>query len=181
MFFDGLGPPWPIHDCNTSWTRGLKRIENANGGTTVEVSPEITAHRPPDRPIDHQVEAVARRRIQKPDSIMAIPPGNTYIETITGILRECRVQVDVYETLKMPPSSMAEGFLAELGKGRWGKITIHVPLPLDDLLHSYAAWIQSEHLEGPRSRNGVTVEATVVRRDIPRKARERVCTAFKIL
>ena len=45
VFFDSLGAPWPIHDCDLSWGQGLDRQRNESGGATVQIAPGVTAYR----------------------------------------------------------------------------------------------------------------------------------------
>src|SRR5690606_17686842 len=46
VFFDDLGDPWPIHDCDTSWTRSLNRMRGGDGTITVQLADGVTIRRP---------------------------------------------------------------------------------------------------------------------------------------
>ena len=91
VFFDKLGPPWPIHNCD------LKRWKDDAGGLNVEINRESRSggHRK-DRQssIDLNVVSRAKRRERRPDPIKAIQPGGSEGVTVVGILRELQVEVD---------------------------------------------------------------------------------------
>ena len=55
VFFDRLGHPWLIHDCDTSWTRNLSRHRDSAGGVTVEIAPGIMVQRAPEGSIHPDV------------------------------------------------------------------------------------------------------------------------------
>ena len=55
VFFDELGGSWPLHDCDTSWTRNLKRWKDDSGGINVEIAPGITVRREPEGSIEKGV------------------------------------------------------------------------------------------------------------------------------
>ena len=145
VFFDALGEPWPEHDCETSWTRNLTRWKDSSGAINVELTPGVTVRRPPKGRIDASVASKGERRSRQPDPIKAIEPDGEAECTIFGVLREKRVEVDVAAALKLPgASAIAAAFLGTLGKGRWGKVTVHVSSPHHDVLHSYTAWVPGE-------------------------------------
>ena len=183
VFFDSLGHPWPIHDCEISWTRNLSRIRNGAGGVTVEIAPGITAQRAPEGSIHPDVATRARQRARQPDPIVAVLPVHHLDEVnVMGVLRERRVQVDVAQTLKLDgTSAMISGFLGPLGKGRWGKVTIHQPSPTEDTLHSYTAWVPSKTLSGVRGSTGVTVAATMFAHSMPGVETFWVCRHYEVL
>ena len=138
VFFDALGHPWPIHDCETSWARNLIRTRGRAGAITVEITPGITVHRPPEGSIDASVVTRASRREQQSNAIVAIDPTGAGQVIVIGTLRERRAKVDVAKALNLDGmSAMASGFLGPLSKGQWGKVTIHQQSPSKDELHSY--------------------------------------------
>ena len=99
-----------------------------------------------------------------------------------GVLRERRVQVDVAQALKFDGTSvMLSGFLGPLGKGRWGKVTIHQPSTPEDTLHSYTAWVPSKTLSDARCSTGVTVAATMVAHSVPGVETFWVCRHCEVL
>ena len=132
VFFDELGIPWPIHDCDTFWAKNLIRTRDSSGGITVEIAKGITVRRPPDPEkfsVDSSIVSKARQRKKQPnqDPITAVKPeGSSGKITVVGILRERQVEVDVVKSLKLPVASpMVSAFLGPLAKGNWGKVTLH--------------------------------------------------------
>ena len=182
VFFDKLGEPWPVHDCDTAWARSLKRKRGPSGSVTVEIAEGITAYRPPEGPISVEVVSQAKRRQIQRDPIVAVPPstGRERVH-VTGVVRELRKDVDVIESLKLPDSPMTTALLGPLGKGRWGRVTIHAPSSKGDVLHSYTAWIMHEELSNPKHSKGITVEADLHGYSVPGKdAVMWVCDEYRI-
>ena len=189
VFFDKLGWPWPEHDCAFSrsdlqWAKGRSREKLADGGVRVKISEGVTATRrgvQQRRPwnIDSEVEVTAKREIQmrQRNPIEYVPPGADWAVEITGVLRELKSRVDVYQRLGLPRNAMTKGFLGELGNGEWGRVTIH---ELKSTIYSYTAWIPASLLPSGRLRTGATVSVTLQRFDIADKAREWVCSCFYV-
>ncbi len=181
VFFDKLGAPWPIHDCETSWARDLRRWQDDFGWINVEISSGITVRRAPEGSIDHTIVPRAKRRESRPDPIVAIKPEGSEKITIVGILREKRMEVDVTFTLKLPETSIVAGFLGELAEGKWGKFTIHTQPPNEDVLHSYTAWAPSAALSHANNSQGVTVEVQISSKSIPGVDNFWVCSHYNVL
>lgn len=176
-----MGPPWPIHDCETSWVRDLRRWQDDFGWINVEIAPGITVRRAPEGAIDEAIVSRAKRRGSRPDPIVAIKPEGSEKITIVGILREKRMEVDVTSTLKLPETSMVAGFLGELAEGKWGKVTIHTQPPDEDVLHSYTVWAPSAALSHANNSKGVTVEVQISSKSIPGVDNFWVCSHYNVL
>lgn len=182
VFFDALGEPWPIHDCETPWTRKLTRWTDESGAINVELAPGITARRPPQGTIDAAVATDAQSRKQRSDPIKAIMPDANASATITGVLREKAVQVDVAATLRLPgATAMTAAFLGPLGKGRWGKITVHAPSPKEEVLHSYTAWVPTDALLRVGGTIGAAVTLGLYSLAVSGTGRFWVCSAFEVI
>ena len=105
--------------------------------------------RPPEGGIGAAVVTKAKRRKQQPDPIKAIEPDGEANTTVVGVLREKRTEVNVATSLKLPGASeMVAAFLGPLGKGRWGKVTVHALSAREDVLHSYTARVPADVLLG---------------------------------
>ena len=180
VFFDELGPAWPIHDCDRFWGDKLRRWKDDSGGLNVEIAPGITVRRAPEGSIDQSVVSRAIRRERRPDPIEAIQPEGSEEVTVVGILRQLQVEVDVGAFLKLPKTSMASGFLGKLAQGRWGKVTIHSQSPREDVLNSYTAWVRSEALSEAGNPRGVTVEARISSQSIPGLGNFWVCSFYEV-
>lgn len=101
VFFDELGPPWPIHNCDTSWTRDLNRTTTADGEMIVELRSGIRVIRSSEDPDSFAIEqntfsrarTIKRKRTQ--NRIEAVdPPRREWRESQIGTLREMRRSVD---------------------------------------------------------------------------------------
>ena len=188
VFFDELGPPWPVHDCKFSrsdqrWALGRTRTKRGDGSVRVEISDGVTATRPAERPRQiwniHSsvVEAEERNaRSREDDPIEMVPPGAERTTDVIGVIREIDHHVDAYQRLDVPPTPIGKALLNVLGSGRWGRMTIHV---LDAKIYSYTVWVPASALAQGMTR-GVTVSAQLERLDIARIAREWVCTELRL-
>ena len=178
VFFDSLGAPWPIHDCDLSWGQGLDRQRNESGGATVQIAPGVTAYR--SGSISPDVVTRTKRRDSTPDPIVSVRPDCAGSTKIMGIVRELRTTVDVMQSLKLPPSSFTAALLGPLGKGQWGKVTIHVP-GHDDVLRSYTAWARRAALTLVKHSAGITVAATLQIQSVPGNGAVWVCKHYEVL
>ena len=181
VFFDRLGHPWPIHDCDASWAGKLPRWVDDSGGLNVEISPGITVRRAPEGSINQGVVTRAIRRDQRPDPIKAIQPKGSEEITVVGILRELQVEVDAATFLRLPKTSMTSGVLGKLSEGQWGKVTIHSQSPRDDVLTSYTAWVPSKALSETENLKGVTVNARISSQFILGVGNVWVCNLYEVL
>ena len=184
VFFDALGPPWPIHDCETSWTRDLVRNRDRLGAITVEITPGVTVRRAPEGSIHESVVSAAKRRQRQSDPIVAIDPAGAGEVRVIGVLRECRVVVDVARALKLScPTAMMSGFLGRLGRGQWGKVTIHQQSPIEGVLHSYTAWVPNEILSAAKGTKdvGVTVRAGITSYSVRGVGSYWICDSYELV
>ena len=183
VFFDALGEPWPEHDCETSWARNLTRSTDDSGAINVQLSPGVTVRRPPSGTIDPDVAKRGVRRHARQDPIKRIDPDRTSVEaTAVGVLREKHPVVDVADALKLPAATaMASAFLGPLGKGRWGKVTVHAPSPQDEVLHSYTAWVPTDVLGQLGAGIGTTVSVRLYSVSVPRTGALWVCREFEAI
>lgn len=184
VFFDELGPPWPIHDCDTSWARNRPRTRDSSGAIIVEISPGITVRRAPDNfSIASDTLSRARRYTQQRDPIVAINPNpDSGPVIVVGLLREEKIEVDIVTSLRLPSnSSMVSAFLGPLAKGRWGKVTIHRQSSNEDVIQSYTAWVASEMLANSRHLKGVTVMATLSAFSVPQVGIFWICEDYEVL
>ena len=180
VFFDDLGRPWPIHDCDTSWTRNLIRQRGDDGSTVVILSEGVTVRRAPE---SFRVSEAVTSGTSKPrwqDSpIEAIDPQKAGdARTVIGFVREKRPVRDVHKTYGMEPGTMGGAMLSPLSDGKWGKITIHEPN--DGKLHSYTFWVRTEDIDQAGNDKGVTARASLEALNIPRGEPVWVCTEYEV-
>jgi hypothetical protein len=182
-----LGPPWPIHDCDESWARGLRRFTDDNGDTVVELKPGITVTRSFANPASFEVEqsviskAQPAKRMKAPDPIVAIEPERELSESHIGILREIRACVDPVKDFRVPDTTIGRASLRSLGKQEMGKITVHVPYPTEDYTESFTAWIPAKLLRDRRIRRGVTVALELERIQIVGRGYAWFCDSLKVV
>ena len=130
VFFDELGPPWPMHDCDTSWTRKLRRTTDKSGKITVHFGPGITVSRPPmifavDEGI---ISGLARRKRKRtPDPIIAIEPKRQESRAIVGVLREIARSASPIKAFRFDHNIMGHALLGPIGAQPVGKIAVHAP------------------------------------------------------
>ena len=186
VFFDELGHPWPIHDCDTSWANNLIRTRDSSGGIIVEIAEGITVHRLPENfSVDPSIVSKARQHKKHPNQhpIIAIKPeDNSGKVTTIGILRDWQVEVNVLKSLRLPvASSIVTAFLGPLAKDTWGKATLHEPLPLQNIYHSYTFWVASKHIAETKNSIGITVKAKISPLVIPQIGAVWYCERYEVL
>lgn len=164
VFFDELGPPWPLHDCDTSWTRKLRCTTDKTGRITVELGPGITISRPlRSFGIDQNIiaKAHAAKAKKSPDPVVVVKPNGQTPKEIVGILREVSRNSNPIKAYRLNDTSMARAMLGRIGAQRVGKITVHVPSTSEEQRQSFSAWIPSELLKEPRIVHGITVSLSL--------------------
>lgn len=161
VFFDELGPPWPTHDCDTSWTRSLKRTTDKSGKVTVHLGQGVTVSRPAEHSfgIDDLLIARARASIKKqaPDPIVAVEPKNTQSRFIVGVLREISRSGNPVKVFELPDTVVSNAMLGPIGAQAVGRITVHAPSPAGGPLESITTWIPLDLLSDSRIVKGITV------------------------
>jgi hypothetical protein len=162
VFFDELGEPWPIHDCDTSWARGLQRIRDPDGRITVRLSQYVTVTRRPQfTGIDPDLVARARRLDSTPPPIVAISATAGIRRDVLGILREIYRGRDPLKSFGLNDTAMSRAMLGRLGKQPVGQITVHAPSPETLQQESFTAFVPSAVIADPRIDRGIAVLAQV--------------------
>jgi len=180
VFFDDLGTPWPIHLCDTSWTRSLKRTTSPDGKTVVELFPGTTVTRlPEDFAVDESVIAFAVSLKEWSAPIVAIQPSGE-VEPVFGVLRELIPRRDAMKVYRLPDTAVSRAILGPLASGEWGQITIHSPQSDGVVLASYTAWIPSAWLADSRVIKGLTIGALLQPLAILGRDSVWVCLEFEI-
>ena len=183
VFFDDLGPPWPDHDCDTSWTRRLKRTTDETGRITVELSEGITVIRTPESfGIEEGVISGARisHKNQAPEPIVKIEPKKGTRKSYVGILREISRQVRPLEFYELDDTTMAIAMLGPIGAQDMGRITVHVPAPTGEF-ESFTLWIPSDLLRDPRIVRGITVSLALESVEIPGEGLAWFSNEFEVM
>jgi hypothetical protein len=180
VFFDELGAPWPIHDCDTSWARGLRRTSDESGRLTVELRPGITVTRLPDSfEVDDPVILRANPTGPRREPIVAIRPHAGFVQ-VTGVLRELDRAGNPLRSYRLDDASVGRALLGPLGKGRYGRVTIHSP-GIDDQLESFTTWVPHDWLADSRIRRGLTVAVVLEGIEIPAREGAWICADFDVL
>lgn len=186
VFFDELGDPWPIHDCDTSWTRSFVRFRDDRGAITVEIGEGLTISRPPDGfSVDDSLIQRARRSRQQPqrDPIEAVlPQRHGEVRSIVGILRELDKRANLRSSLDLPDTGITGAFLGPISGQRAGRVTIHTPPQQEGApIGSYTAWVPSDLLNVPHNTRGVMVSAELSALIIPGRHAIWFCAHYDVL
>ncbi len=184
VLFDDLGPPWPVHDCHTSWARGLQRTTNSSGGVTVQLSPGVTLTRPAMDSFSIDDETVRKAYAVKTEGwkspIVAVGPKEYESCEVSGILRELNRSADPFKTFNFPDTDMARAMLGEEWNSGVGKVTVHAPHESEDHQESYTTWIPAELINDVRIVRGVTVIMSLKRVEIPNWGYVWFCDGFQV-
>lgn len=184
VFFDQLGPPWPTHDCDTSWTRGLKRSVGPSGALTVQISDGVAVTRLPDsfRVEDSIVSRAKRRRGDNwGDPIRSVDAARGAKRWAVGLLRELARTAKPIKALGFPDTAMGRAMLGPIGKQPVGRITVHIP-PVDDgPIESITAWIPAELVRAPRIERHVSVSVRAESVSVGPQRHAWFCNYFEVL
>ena len=158
VLFDKLGPPWPIHDCDASWARGLRRRTDPDGRITVRLSKYVTATRRSEfTGIESGIVTRARRMRNEAPPIVRTEPAAGLRRDVLGTLREIYRQRDPLKVLRLPDTDMARGILGPVGRQPVGQITVHAPGEETTQQESYTAFIPTEQIVDRRIGRGLGV------------------------
>ncbi len=184
MFFDELGPPWPLHDCDTSWTRKLKRTTDKTGRIRVELSPGVTISRPAASfGIDPSIVARVRtaKIKQSPDPIVAVEPRRSASKEIVGVLREISRSSNPITAYRFDDTDMAYAMLGPIGAQAVGKITVYSPSNSGEQLQSFTAWIPTELIKESWIARGITVSVSLEGVQVLGRGYAWFCDCFEVL
>lgn len=186
VFFDDLRDPWPIHDCDTSWTRSLNRMRGADGTITVQLTDGVTIRRPAETfAVEPSIldRARKKRKSSAPDPIVSVHPDVDSIErTVIGILREIQRDADPTKVLRIDRlSTLGAAFLGPLGSGSWSRITVHEPTTAGTSLNSFTVWLTQAELQRADSSKGVTVAIDIAPLQIHGIGSVWLGTAYEVL
>ena len=195
VFFDHLGPPWPIHHHGDStdsdlppWLDDIRRIA-AGGNIIVELrklgisviktAPSADSAVPPSnppRPHSHP----------KPAPIVAVPPGESEMREFTGTLREIARSVNPMKPFGYNDDgpiavAMAKALLGRRWVKEFGKITVHTPRPNSAQQESYTAWIPASLIKSPRIKPGIAVSVTLTAVAVSDRYRDWYCDRFRVV
>lgn len=163
VFFDELGPPWPLHDCDTSWVRGLKRTVSASGAITVQLSHGVSITRPAASfAVDAGLLSNAKRHAtgrSAPDPITAVKPSSEEPIHIVGVVREIIKSKSPYKHYGVAEGTIGAVFLGPLAAMAVARITIHTPTWPGGPLSSYTMWVPQELVSDARVVLGITISA----------------------
>ena len=171
VFFDALGSPWPVHDCDTSWTRKLKRTTDKTGKISVQIAEGITVTRVPDTfRVDKTIldRLHLAKKSTKPEPFVAVEPEDNSSRCIVGILRELTCNVDPIKKFGIGDTAMGLAMLGPLGEQEMGRVTVHVPLPTEQQAESFTLWIPSALIADPVIITGLTVSLGLESINTPR-------------
>lgn len=161
VFFDELGPPWPVHDCQLSWAQRRERRRDDDGTITAMISDHVTVSRPPgDFSVEPSVVERSKTKVQgaKPDPIVSIRATRGASLTVIGELRELARRVDAYRATRVPNTLMGRAFLGPIGSQPVGRITVHADGLIAEELRSFTAWVPAEFLSDTNLTRGILVE-----------------------
>ena len=187
VFFDQLGPPWPIHDCDTSWTRNLKRTFGPNGQISVELVDGVSVIRSfQGFDVDAAFLVKAKKadeELQRPANhhIRRVDPPKTGVKQLIGVLRELHAKVDAKKALDLPDTDIALAFLGQRWAKPVGRITVHGDAPNNDGLESYTTWIPSSYIVARGIERGIAVQLTLASVPIPNSKYVWFCEEFEPL
>ena len=205
VFFDALGPPWPIHrddgddsgDADT-WPDWLLSVQLtvADDGSITAALPDLgvsivrPGNAPPDTdtpPSNHRRRSKRprRNRQRRPDPIVAVPPDRSATRTFTGTLNEIipviRLTALGYADDGPMAAAMARAILEHRWADRFGRITVYTPRQGTNQLESYTALIPANLISNPRISRGTRVAVKLTGLDVSDRRRDWYCDDFRVV
>lgn len=121
VFFDSLGPPWPLHDC-------LERKRAEFGTENVERAMAIGMMLPgikrTVRIEKTYSDKVTQSRPRQPQIMRMDAYANAGTQE-QGVVREYKPEVDLFKKFSIEIGTIGAASLRSLGTGKFAQITIH--------------------------------------------------------
>ena len=159
VFFDHRGPPWPLHDCNTSWLRDIVRIIEPDGSIRVDLSENVSAVRPGTFETQAEITKPSRTRVR----FVRMEPVEPFeVMEVSGILHEITQGSSLRKQFRLSDTAMAGAFLRSLGPnwdGPLGRINIHAPTSSVRRWEKYIAMIPASSVSDYRPLRGSQIFA----------------------
>ena len=162
VFFDHLGPPWPVHPCgeeeddpyapskpNTSFVPLKDRlvpVQNRLKGPFTGIEEDLV-QRATAKAEDHPILAINAEGKSK--------------RTIVGEVRELRLDVNPFNALGIPDTDVGHKMLNVLATEPMGRITVHAPASTrgEHRRESFTAWAATALIRASGAVRGVLVAA----------------------
>ena len=184
VLFDQLGPPWPVHDCGTSWTRNLVRTPHSDGSISVQLKDGITVIRPAEGfAVEPSFLATVKKKASKDYNppIKRVDPPPSGDKDIIGVLREIDRNVDPLTAFSLPDTLMTRAFLGERWKQAIGRMTVHSDDGPGDQRESYTTWIPARLIRDSRIERGISAILSLVSVQLPNGNFTWFCDDFEPL
>ena len=205
VFFDALGPPWPIHrdagDADTggdAWPDWLNNVQLsvADDGSVVAQLPDlgVSIVRPGDAAAAGAAAPAARsrrrrnRRPRRPrtDPIVAVPPDLSATREFTGTLNEIIPIINLtalgYADDGPMAAALAKAMLGRRWADRFGRITVYTRQPGAEQQESYTALIPAGLISDRRSvKRGIAVAVKLTGIDVSDRRRDWYCDDFRVV
>ena len=174
VLFGRLEPPWPIHHHDSlPYQRRMAIVEEKTG------SRDSAARYLEKQMMTGTVDAASGRRVEPtwwrtvkpppypspPDEpareIVRMDPYSEAAEDVMGVVRDFFRDVDVYNRLGLPETSVSAAALGELGEGRFAQVTVHNTAIGEPDIESYTFFIRARQIARLDIRHGHLVRCSL--------------------
>jgi len=165
VFFDELGPPWPVHSC-PEYEAHVASAQTVTGpvGRFVPVGDELL----------HESEYTARmlagaskRQHWKPP-IVAVQPKEGLAVSDFGVLREIIPEVNMFKRLGLRKETVASHkIFGPLLEADWAQVSIHVDDLAEDEIESYTMLVERAKLTPVDPKRGCILAFTAEAINVP--------------
>ena len=179
VFFDELGVPWPIHDCETSWLRDIARVIESDGSIRIDLTENISAIRPARYRSQPTLSELSSSRVRL---ISMDPVEPLEVQELYATLGDVTQGYTIQRELGLPDTAIVSAFLRNLGSS-WqrtlGRITLLKTTSSIRHIERYIAMIPASLINDHRSKVGSQVH--VILSSIGLSSRQVwVCTHLSI-
>lgn len=186
VFFDQLGPPWPIHGCRLYHSEDDPYAPEKPNTSFLPLRERLVPVTNPFKGPFPGIEAdVVRRATAKVDDhpILRIDPEPKSRRMIVGEVRELTPAANVFKAYRYNNAPMGRAMLGKLGAQRVGKITVHAPPEKrgNHVRESYSAWVPSSRIQDSRVARGAAVVAEVEGVSVPDRSSAWFCERIELL
>ncbi|MCG3167182.1 MAG: hypothetical protein POELPBGB_02966 [Bacteroidia bacterium] len=149
LFFDHLGPPWPIHYCEArKVTDTLKMMQGIERMSDDEIYYLITKYEKQHKVhISEEmleiVENVLGKRKYKFQTVAVEP--NEDIRDISGMIMSFDREINLFKKYDYVPGIFGDAFLGELAKEKFGQIVVREKEDKNNVSKEYRVLIQQSY------------------------------------
>ncbi|MCF8260339.1 MAG: hypothetical protein K9J12_06165 [Melioribacteraceae bacterium] len=185
MFFDDLGPPWPLHSCLTTETTSIiEQLIDVYGTVNDQILNDLKAHaREKDLEFDSKqlatIEHFLKHGKNAPFRIQ-VTPGNDSA-TVVGEITNIDRKINFFKRFDMPKSDIATKLLGILGKEEFNEMHLLVQDHYSNEYREYKVIIASKLSDQLKLAQKIKIASRIVVHEVVGKSKIWMIDEIEIL